>query len=139
MNEYNDAKYRTTEYHTIKQIDNSRLTRPAHPARLQDFWRRLAVGAALASCTLFYAWQHFESIQLRYELEQLDSQQSQAVQLNQQLQLEVATLRSPMRVDSIARNQLGLTVPVPAQVAPAEGASDGVMAEARTVGLDSRP
>ena len=39
--------------------------------------------------------------------------------LNQQLQLEVATLRSPMRVDTIARNQLGLTVPVPGQVAPA--------------------
>ena len=58
---------------------------------------------------------------LRYELEALDTQRAQASQLNQQLQLEVATLRSPMRVDSIARNQLGLTVPVPGQMAPAEG------------------
>lgn len=132
-------EYRTTEYHTIKQIDNSRLARPANPARLRDFWRRLAVGAALASCTLFYAWQHFESIQLQYELEHLDSQRSQAAQLNQQLQLEVATLRSPSRVDSIARNQLGLTIPVPAQVAPSEGASDAVVAEARPIGWDSRP
>ena len=32
-----------TEYHTVKQIDNSRLVRPTHPARLRDFWRRLAV------------------------------------------------------------------------------------------------
>ena len=47
-------------------------------------------------------------------------QRTQAAQLNQQLHLEVATLRSPMRVDAIARNQLGLTVPVPGQVAPAD-------------------
>ena len=132
--------YHSTEYHTIKQIDNSRLARPANPARVQDFCRRLAIGAALAGCSLFYAWQHFESIQLRYELEALDTQRAQAMQLNQQLQLEVATLRSPMRVDSIARNQLGLTVPVPAQIAPSEGsASDAVVADARPVGLDSRP
>ena len=133
-------KYHVTEYHTVKQIDNSRLARPSSPARVQDFWRRLAIGAALASCMLFYAWQHFESIQLRYQLEALDTQRAQASQLNQQLQLEVATLRSPMRVDSIARNQLGLTVPVPAQMAPAEGgASDAVVAEARPVALEPRP
>ena len=48
-------KFHSTEYHTVKQIDNSRLARPSNPARVQDFWRRLAIGAALASCTLFYA------------------------------------------------------------------------------------
>jgi cell division protein FtsL len=128
-----------TEYHTVKQIDNSRLLRPAHPARLRDFWRRLAVSAAMTACLLSYAWQHFECIQIRYQIEQLDSARAQASELNQQLHLEVATLRSPMRVDAIARNQLGLTVPVPGQVAPVEDASDGVVAQARTVALSSRP
>ncbi len=128
-----------TEYHTVKQIDNSRLLRPANPARLRDFWRRLAVSAAMAACLLSYAWQHFECIQIRYQIEQLDSARAQASELNQQLHLEVATLRSPMRVDAIARNQLGLTVPVPGQVAPVEDASDGVVAQARTVALSSRP
>ena len=93
---------------------------------MQDFWRRLAVGAAMAACLLFYAWQHFECIQIRYQIEQLDTQRAQAAELNQQLHLEVATLRSPMRVDAIARNQLGLTVPVPGQVAPVDESSDGV-------------
>jgi hypothetical protein len=32
-----------------------------------------------------------------------------------------------------------LTVPVPAQMAPTEGASDAVVAEARPVALESRP
>ncbi len=93
----------------------------------------------MAACLLFYAWQHFECIQIRYQIEQLDSERAQACELNQQLHLEVATLRSPMRVDAIARNQLGLTVPVPGQVAPVEDASDGVVAQARTVALSSRP
>jgi cell division protein FtsL len=128
-----------TEYYTVKQIDNSRLLRAANPAQVQDFWRRVAVSAAMATCLLFYAWQHFECIQIRYQIEQLDSERAQATELNQQLHLEVATLRSPMRVDAIARNQLGLTVPVPGQVAPAEDSSDGVVAQARTVAPPSRP
>jgi cell division protein FtsL len=128
-----------TEYHTVKRIDNSRLLRPSAPARLRDFWRRLTVGAGIAALLLSYAWQHFECIQLRYNIEQLDAARAQAAELNQQLHLEVATLRSPMRVDSIARNQLGLTVPVPGQVAPAEGSSDAVLAEARATIETPRP
>ena len=53
---------------------------------------------------------------------------ARAAELNQELQIEVATLRSPMRIDALARKQLGLTVPVPGQVAPAEAPSDAVLA-----------
>ena len=118
------------EYHTVKHIDNSRLVRPTSPARVQDFWRRVAAGAAMATCLLVYTWQHFECIQLRYQIEQLQSEQAQASLLNQKLHLEVATLRSPGRIDSIASGELGLTVPVPGQIAPANGVSDSVLAQA---------
>jgi cell division protein FtsL len=128
-----------TEYHTVKRIDNSRLVRSTEPARLREFWRRVAVGAGMAGCLLFYAWQHFECIQLRYQLEQLESSRTQAAELNQKLHLEVATLRSPARVDGIARQQLGLTVPVPGQVAPAEEPSEAVLAQARAIAQPSRP
>ncbi len=128
-----------TEYHTVKRIDNSRLMRPAAASQVRDFWRRLATAAALATCLLSYAWQHFECIQVRYQIERLDAERARSADLNQQLQLEVATLRSPMRVDTIARNQLGLTVPVPGQVTPAEGSTDAVVAEARPMGQSTRP
>ena len=128
-----------TEYHTVKRIDNSRLMRPAATSQARDFWRRLATGAALAACLLFYAWQHFECIQVRYQIERLNTERARSADLNQQLQLEVATLRSPMRVDTIARNQLGLTVPVPGQVAPAEGSTDSVVADAHPLGQSTRP
>jgi cell division protein FtsL len=128
-----------TEYHTIKRIDNSRLVRLAPPAELKEFWRRVGVGAAMAACLLFYAWQHFECIQIRYRIEQLDAQRARSAELNEQLHLEIATLRSPMRVDAIARNQLGLTVPVPGQVAPAEGPSGAMLADARMLEQVPRP
>jgi cell division protein FtsL len=119
-----------TEYYTVKRIDNSRLVRATAPAQLREFWQRVAVGAAIAACLIFYVWQHFECIQLRYQIEQFDAQLNQAAQLNQQLHLEIATLRSPSRVDAIARNQLGLTVSVPGQVTPASASGDRVLAQA---------
>ena len=128
-----------TEYYTVKRIDNSRLELPAPASQLGDFRRRIATGAVVAACLLSYAWQHFECIQVRYQIERLQAERAKSSELNQQLQLEVATLRAPMRVDSIARNQLGLTVPVPGQVAPAEGSSDAVLADARPVGQATRP
>jgi hypothetical protein len=36
--------------------------------------------------------------------------------LNAELKLEIANLRDPMRIDVIARKQLGLTQPLPIQV-----------------------
>ncbi len=120
-----------TEFYTVKQIDNSRLTRPAAPGRLQECCRLLALGGVLAGVVLLYAWQHFQCIQLRYQLEELKSERAQAAEFNQQLKLEVAGLRSPMRIDAIARRQLGLSVPVPGQIAPLEGPSEAVLAEAR--------
>ena len=128
----------TTQYHTVKRIDNSRLLRPTPKARLNDFWRRVAAGAAMAACLLMYAWQHFECIQIRYELEQLQSTRAQAAELNQQLHVEDATLRAPGRIDNFARQHLGLTVSVPGQTLPVE-ASDAVVAQTRATGQLPRP
>ena len=131
-----------TEYFTVKRIDNSRLVRSTPPVKLRALWRRAATLAAVAACLLFYAWQHFECIQIRYQVEQLESQRAQAHELNQQLQLEVATLDSPMRVDAIARNQLGMTIPVPGQLEPADGGPEtaqAVLAEARAAAPPPQP
>ena len=129
-----DGECVMTDYHTVKRIDNTRLVRHAAPARLRDFWRLCAaVGGAIAACLLFYAWQHFECIQIRYQVAQLESQRAKAVQLNQQLHLEVASLRSPMRVDTIARNQLGL------DGSGARASGSGRRAERRRGGAGASP
>jgi cell division protein FtsL len=120
-----------TEFFTVKRIDNSRLVRPMAPNRMRECARLVSLSALVAVCALLYAWQHFETIQLRYRLEALRGARSQAIELNQQLKLEVAGLRSPGRVEAIARGQLGLTMPLPSQVAPMELPPAAVLAQAR--------
>src|SRR5450759_5754164 len=120
-----------TEFFTVKQIDNSHLVRPKAPNRMRECARLVSLGGLIALCALLYAWQHFETIQLRYQLESLRSERSQASELNQELKLEVAGLRAPGRIDIIARRQLGLTAPVPGQIAPMDLPPNAVMVEAR--------
>ena len=120
-----------TEFFTIKQIDNSRLVRLVAPNHMRECARVVFLGGMIALCAFLYAWQHFETIQLRYQLESLRSERAQATELNQELKLEIAGLRAPERIDVIARRQLGLTAPVPGQVAPLELPPNAVVAEAR--------
>jgi cell division protein FtsL len=116
-----------TEFYTVKRIDNSRLVRPKAPDRLRECVRLVAMGGLLALVALLYAWQHFECIQMRSQLESLKTDRAQAVELK----LEVASLRDPGRIDQIARNQLGLTAPASSQVAPDQAPADAVLAQAR--------
>jgi len=118
------------EFYTVKRIDNSRLRRQVAPKRFQDYARVAALGGILATGGLLYAWQHFQCLQLGYQLEDLKAEKAQALELNQQLKLESASLSSPMRIDAIAR-QLGLTAPVPGQVAPVQAPPGAVVARAR--------
>ena len=120
-----------TEFFTIKQIDNSRLVRFVAPNHMRECARVVSLGGLIALGAFLYAWQHFETIQLRYKLESLRSERSQASELNQELKLEIAGLRAPGRIDIIARRQLGLTAPAPGQVAPMELPPNAVVAEAR--------
>ncbi len=121
-----------TVFFTVKQIDNSRLVRRMAPNRMRECARLVLLGGSIAFCAFLYAWQHFETIQLRYQLESLRGERSQAAELNQELKLEVAGLRSPGRIDIIARRQLGLTAPVPGQVAPMDLPPGAVLAEAHS-------
>jgi len=121
-----------TEFYTVKQIDNSRLVRLVAPDHMRECARLVLLGVSISLCAFLYAWQHFETIQLRYQLEALRGEHAQARQLNQELKLEAAGLRAPERIDMIARKQLGLTAPVPGQVAPMDLPPNAVLAEARS-------
>ena len=121
-----------TEFYTVKQIDNSRLVRIVAPNHLRECARVVFLGGMIALFAFLYAWQHFQTIQLRYELESLRGERAQTTELNQELKLEIAGLRAPGRIDAIARRDLGLTAPVPGQVAPMDSLPpNAVMAEAR--------
>ena len=120
-----------SKFHIVsKRIDNSRLVRLNAPGRWRELLKQLAVGGLLAGVIFLYAWQHFQCVQLGYQLESLKAQQLQMSELNRQLTLESASLRSPARIDQIAR-QLGLAAPAAGQLQPFEAPSEPILAEMR--------
>jgi cell division protein FtsB len=104
------------EFRTVKRIDNSRLVRHVEPAKQKNLLKTAGLGGVVAVFFLFYIFQHFRCIDLSFTLEDLKAQQVRAAALNSELKLEIANLRDPMRIDVIARRQLGLTQPLPIQV-----------------------
>lgn len=121
-----------TEFRTVKRIDNSRLRRHAEPVRFRHLFRTAALGGIVAAFFMLYVYQHFRCIDLSFQLEDLRAKQTQAAALNSELKLEIATLRSPMRIDAIARRQLGLTEPLPVQVREYDAPSGAEVASVRT-------
>jgi cell division protein FtsL len=105
-----------TEFHTVKRIDNSRIVRHVEPVKMRKLVRMAAIGSLVAAFFMLYIYQHFRCIDLSFQLEEVKSKQIEATSLNSSLKLEIASLRNPMRIDVIARRQLGLTEPLPTQV-----------------------
>lgn len=121
------------EFRTVKRIDNSRLTRHVEPAKQKNLFKTAGLGGVVALFFLFYIFQHFKCIDLSFQLEDLKAKRAQATQLNSELRLEIANLRDPMRIDVIARRQLGLTEPLPTQMREYEAPSGMQVAAARFV------
>src|ERR1051326_5089409 len=62
-----------------------------------------------------YTWQHFRAIEYGYKVESLKSQRDGLMDENRALRLEQASLRSPDRIDQLAR-QLGMQPPQAGQI-----------------------
>ena len=124
------------EFQTIKRIDNSRLVRRVEPVKMRNYCRTLALGGIVAVFFMLYIYQHFRCIDLSFQLEEIKAKQMEAATLNSSLKLEIASLRNPMRIDVIARRQLGLTEPLPTQVQEYDAPPGAEVAAARYVRLN---
>jgi len=122
-----------TEFHTAKRIDNSRIVRPVEPVKMRKLYRTVALGGVVAAFFMLYIFQHFRCIDLSFQLEDVKARQIEAASLNSSLKLEIAGLRNPMRIDVIARRQLGLTEPLPTQVQEFDAPDGAEVAAARYV------
>ena len=121
------------EFQTLKRIDNSRLVRRLEPVKMRNYCRTLVLGGIVAAFFMLYIYQHFRCIDLSFQLEEAKAKQVEAATLNSSLKLEIASLRNPMRIDVIARRQLGLTEPLPTQVQEYDGPPGAEVAAARYV------
>src|SRR5258706_15256255 len=124
----------TPEFYFQKTIDNSRLVKISDPQRRREIRMFSASVAALFLLMMFYAWQHFSSIEYGYKIEAQKSERERLVEMNRTLKLEEASLRDPGRIDVLAR-QMGLESPQPGQVVhlDADEAGASVIAQATPV------
>jgi len=116
----------------VKRVENSRMAPPSGSLPTRRYfsiglWAGLGLAAAM-----FCAGQRFASVQEGYRLEALQQEKQQVVGENRKLRLEVAALGDPVRIDTIARQQLGMTNLSPHQIFPAEPVGPVISAMAKT-------
>jgi cell division protein FtsL len=104
------------EVHLEKRIINNNVVREADAKSHRDYIVVTALGAVFLFGLFAYGWQHYQWIQYGYRIEEAQKKKDQLAEISRQLRLERASLRSPQRIDSIARGELGMVVPAPGQL-----------------------
>jgi cell division protein FtsL len=105
----------TPEVFFDKPIDNSRLVKVEDEKRKREMSQFFGATTILFALVLVYAIQHFSAIQYGYRIEEASKQREELVEMNRTLRLEEASLRSPERIDALAK-QMGLGSPQAGQV-----------------------
>jgi cell division protein FtsL len=105
----------TPEIYFAKPIDNSRLAKIEDPRRGREMRQFGIALSCLFLLVMTYTWQHFKAIEYGYKIEYLKNERNVLSELNHTLQLEEASLRSPDRIDRLAR-QYGMQPPQAGQI-----------------------
>ena len=99
------------EYAIKKDVRNNPIVREVDEARQLELWKSVGVATFLVLVLLFSAWQHFELLRHGYQIEELKRQRAAEEETGRRLRLEVDTLRSPKRIETVATEQLHLVTP----------------------------
>jgi len=65
---------------------------------------------------LIYTWSRVQCIKAGYEISNENNKNRNLINLQNNLKVELASLKSPERLAKIAKNQLGLKTPTPEQM-----------------------
>jgi cell division protein FtsL len=99
------------EYAIKKDVRNNPIVHEVDQTRQRELWRSVGVGVLLVSVVLFSAWQHFELLRHGYQIERMQQQRAAEEEVNRHLRLEIESLRSPERIERIAKEKLNLVEP----------------------------
>jgi cell division protein FtsL len=122
------------EYAIKKDVRNNPIVREVDEARQRELWKSVGIAGVLVLVLLVSAWQHFELLRHGYQVEELQRQRGAEEDIARRLRLEIDTLKSPKRIESLATQQLHLVTPsrdeaiVIERVVPAEPPAASVVA-----------
>lgn len=122
------------EYAIKKDVRNNPIVREVDEARQRELWKSVGIAGVLVLVLLVSAWQHFELLRHGYQVEEMQRQRAAEEDIARRLRLEIDTLKSPKRIESLATQQLHLVTPsrdeaiVIERVVPAEPPAASVVA-----------
>jgi cell division protein FtsL len=99
------------EYAIKKDVRNSAIVREIDEARQRELWTSVGIACLLVLVLLFSAWQHFELLRHGYEIEAMQRERAEQEELSRQYRLEIETLQSPKRIETLAIKELRLVAP----------------------------
>jgi cell division protein FtsL len=123
------------EYAVRKDIFNNPIVREVDEARQRQLWKSVAIASLLVVVLLLWAWQQFELLRHGYRLEELQRQRAAEEEIGRHLRLQIETLTSPRRIETLAIERLHLVVPtrdeaiVLERVVPADPPEKSVVAQ----------
>lgn len=65
---------------------------------------------------MLYAWSRVQCVDAGYEISRATQHQQELITLQNNLKIELASLKSPDRIAKIAKKKLGLVTPTPKQM-----------------------
>ncbi len=96
-------------------LKRQKITRRTKKGKKTVFLLSLLITVLVCSL-IFFVWARLQITYLGYQISQANSEHTQLFKLNKQMKLEVASLKSLSRIESIAKNQLGLVNPESGQM-----------------------
>ncbi|MGH9323467.1 MAG: cell division protein FtsL [Vicinamibacteria bacterium] len=99
-----------------RAVVNEQLVRELDRKRHHELFRVALLGVALTVAVILYAWPHFEMIRLGYRMEELRQQREELFEVKHHLELQRATESDPARIESIAKNGLGMDYPAAGRI-----------------------
>lgn len=75
----------------------------------------ITVTMLFISSLIFLVWSRIQVTQLGYRISQARHAQEQLLKKNSELKIEEASLKTPSRIEDLAKNRLGLINPEPHQ------------------------
>jgi cell division protein FtsL len=95
---------------TITRAGSAPIIHRAHLTPL------IGVMLALVLISVFFVWSRQQVLNLQYDIASIESTIRSARQEATNLQVEVTMLRQPQRIETLARNDLGLVMPDPRKI-----------------------
>lgn len=107
---------------SMVKMDSTKISFPGHigaelaPKRLDIVKFLMICMLLLTVVSIFHVWSRFRLVELNLQIGEASKQMKSLEQEQKQLKLEAESLKTPARIEAIAKRDLGMTIPQDQQV-----------------------